>query len=158
VKLSTRAEAVKALGTSARGLDRMIERGAPGPKPGRPGSKRYDVPAIKAWRAERAARVKPNTDLAHERALLCRVQRTFATLKVRQAKGELVRGEDAEAILRALIVATKTALLAVPRRCVLAGLPREHEALAKREIVQALRDLAEVKTLRGLESIGGRSK
>lgn len=154
-RLSTRAEAVHALGLSSpRALDRLIERGAPGPKPGKRGAARYDVEAIAAWRSQRQARTQPTLDLALERAKLARVQTQLTALKVREARGELVKAADAERVLRAITVAAKTQLLAVPRRAVLAGLPRTHEPLVKRLITDALRELADVRTLRELTDRG----
>jgi phage terminase Nu1 subunit (DNA packaging protein) len=151
VKLATRSEAVKALGLdSPRALDRLIERGAPAPLPGKRGGARYDVQAIEAWRAARKARTAPALDLATERAALARVQRQLAHLKLREARGELIRSADAAAAQRATAGAVRAQLLAVPRRAVLAGLPREHEPLVKRLIAEALRELSEVRTLAGL--------
>ena len=151
--LVTRAEAVKALGLpSARALDRLIERGAPGPKPGKRGSPRYDVAAIESWRTTRQARTRPTLDLTIERAKLARVQRQLTTLKVRELRGELIREKDAAAVLRAIAGAAKAQLLAVPRRCVLEGVPRDVEPVIKRLIVEALRELAELRTLSALDT------
>ena len=155
--LSTRAEAVAALGLeSPRALDRLIEKGAPGPAPGKRGGARYDVAAIRQWQAGRKVRTRPALDLAAERAALAHTQNQLATLKLREARGELVTASDAERALRAIVTATKAQLLSVPRRAVLAGVPRDCEPIIKQLLVEALRDLAEVRTLRGLDSIGGR--
>lgn len=151
-KLVTRAEAIEALGLpSAKALDRLLEKGAPGPAPGKRGAPRYDVAAILAWREDRQAKSKPTLDLTTERAALARVQRLLTQVKLRQAKGELIRASEAAVVQQAIAGAVKTSLLAVPRRAVLAGLPGEHEALVKRLIVEALRELAEVRTAAGLE-------
>ena len=153
-RLATRAEAVKALRLdSARALDRLIERGAPGPRPGKRGSRRYDVPAIRAWRTQREARTRPALDLATERAALAHVQTSLTKLKLREARGELVKAVDAERVLRAIATAAKTELLSVSRRAVLAGLPREHEALVRRLVTEALRELSEARSLRALEDV-----
>ncbi len=150
-ELVTRAQAVLLLELpSARALDRLIERGAPGPAPGKKGSKRYDVPAIERWREERKKRLAPTLDLSVERAKLARVQRKLTSLKLREARGELVRSRDVADIQRAVAAAVKTELLAVPRRAVLAGLPREHEALMKRLIVDALREVSNIRTIADL--------
>lgn len=155
-KLSTRAEAIKALGLpSARALDKLLERGAPAPKPGKKGSRRYDVAAIEAWRAERKTRTQPVLDLSAERARLARVQRKLTTLKLRELRGALVRVKDAERVQVAIAGAVKTQLLAVPRRCVLDGLPREYEALVHKHITQALRELSEIRTLADLLPTSG---
>jgi phage terminase Nu1 subunit (DNA packaging protein) len=147
-RLATRQEAVKALGlASPRALDRLIERGAPGPRPGKPGGRRYDVAAIAAWRDARAARQRPTLDLALERAKLAQVQRALASLKLREARGELIRAKDAADVLRGIVAAARAQLLSVPRRAVLAGLPREHEPAIRRLIVEALRELSEARTL-----------
>ena len=99
--LSTRAEAVAALGLpSPRALDRLIERGAPGPRPGKRGTGRYDVAAIEAWRTARQARLSPGLDLTTERAKLAKVQRQLTSLKLREARGELVRAKDAADVQR----------------------------------------------------------
>jgi phage terminase Nu1 subunit (DNA packaging protein) len=151
-RLSTRAEAVKALNLqSARALDRLIERGAPAPKPGKRGGRRYDVEAIEAWRAQRLARAKPVLDLTTERARLARAQRKLTTLKLRELRGALIRVKDAERVQAAIAGAAKTQLLAVPRRCVLDGLPREHEALVHKHITQALRELSEIRMIAELQ-------
>lgn len=153
-KLATRAEAVERLGLpSARALDRLIERGAPGPAPGKKGSGRYDVAAIQAWMTARQARVKPTLDLAAERAKLARVQRQLTTLKLREHRGDVVRAKDALLAYQAIAGAVRVQLLAVPRNAVLGGLPREHEALVKRLIVQALRDLSDIRTMAQLGAI-----
>lgn len=150
--LATRAEAVKALGlASPRALDKLIERGAPSPRPGKRGTKRYDVAAIAAWRDARTARTQPTYDLALERAKLARVQRQLAELKVKEARGSLIRAVDAEHVQRSIAAAVKAQLLAVPRRAVLGGLPREHEPLVRSLIVEALRELSEVRTVAALE-------
>jgi phage terminase Nu1 subunit (DNA packaging protein) len=152
VTLSTRSEAVAALGLpSPRALDRLIERGAPAPKPGKRGSKRYDVAAIATWRDARQARTQPTYDLTLERAKLARVQRQLAELKVQEARGSLIRAVDAEHVQRSIAAAVKSQLLAVPRRAVLGGLPREHEPLVRTLIVEALRELSEVRTVAALE-------
>ena len=152
--LSTRAQAVQALGLpSPRALDRLIERGAPGPHPGKRGGPRYDVAAIDAWRQARDARQRPTLDLSLERALLARAQRQLVNLKLREARGELIRAREAADVQRAIAGAARVQLLTVPRRAVLAGLPREHEPLVKRLIVEALRDLAEVRTVAELPRV-----
>jgi phage terminase Nu1 subunit (DNA packaging protein) len=152
VKLATRSETVAALGLpSPRALDRLIERGAPPPKPGKRGSRRYDVAAIVKWRDERQARLTPTYDLVAERAKLARVQRQLAELKVKEARGQLIRAADAEHVQRSIAAAVRAQLLAVPRRAVLGGLPREHEALVRGLIVEALRELSEVRTVAALE-------
>lgn len=157
VKLSTRAQAVKALGLpSSRALDKLIEKGAPAPAPGKRGSARYDVAAIEAWRLARRARVRPVLDLATERAALANVQTKLARLKLREARGELVKAADAEEVLRLIATATRAAVLAIPRRAVLAGVPREHEATLKALVTEALRDLSETKTLAGLGKLAAR--
>jgi len=139
---------------SPRALDRLIERGAPGPRPGKPGAARYDVPAIATWRRARAARTRPTLDLCAERAKLARVQRKLTELKLREARGEFIRAKDVASAQRAIAAAAKASLLAVPRRAVLAGLPREHEALVKQLITEALRELAQVQTVAGLNTKG----
>ena len=53
---------------------------------------------------------------------------------------------------RNIVAATKTQLLAVARRAVLAGLPRTHEPLVKRFITEALRELADIRTVAGLRA------
>jgi phage terminase Nu1 subunit (DNA packaging protein) len=156
-KLSTRAEAVAALELpSPRALDRLVERGAPAPRPGKRGTRRYDVAAIDGWRRERQARQRPALDLATERAKLARVQRELTTLKLREARGELIRATDAVDVQRAIATAAKVQLVAVSRRAVLAGLPREHEPLVKRLITEALRDLSAVKTIAALDRLEDR--
>jgi phage terminase Nu1 subunit (DNA packaging protein) len=150
--LSTRREAVAALGLpSARALDRLIERGAPLPTPGKRGTARYDVPAIKAWRDAREARRRPTLDLTTERAKLARVQTQLTTLKLQEARGELVKATIAIDVQRSVAGAVRSQLLAVPRRAVLEGLPRVHEPIVRRLIVAALRELSEVRTMAALE-------
>ena len=149
--LRTRAEAVRLLGLrSARALDKLVERGAPGPQPGKRGTARWDVEAIQAWRADREARLRPTIDLSLERAKLARVQRQLTALKLREARGELIRAKDAADVQRSIVASARAQLLAVPRRAVLDGLPREHEGLVRRLVVEALRDLSEVRSLRDL--------
>lgn len=150
-RLATRAEAVAALGlASPRALDKLIERGAPGPRPGKRGTRRYDVPAIEAWRLARQARTRPTLDLAAERAKLARVQRQVATLRYREARGELVRAKDVLQGQRGIAGAVKAALMSVSRRAVLAGLPQEHEPLIRRLVVEALRELSGLRTAAAL--------
>lgn len=152
-KLATRAEAVAALSLpSPRALDKLIERGAPAPAPGKRGTARYDVAAIRKWQEARQDRQRPILDLAAERAQLARVQTELTTLKLHEARGELVKAADAERVLRAIATSTKTAILSVPRRAVLTGLPREHEPLIRRLLTESLRELSEVRTLRGLSA------
>lgn len=147
-RLATRAEAVAALGlASPRALDKLIERGAPAPQPGKRGSRRYDVAAIDAWRKARQTRTQPALDLAAERAKLARVQRQLTTLRLREARGELIRAKAVVEVQRAIAGAVKAQLLAVSRRAVLAGLPRDHEPLIRRLVVEALRELSEVRTI-----------
>lgn len=147
-RLVTRADAVAALGLSSpRALDKLIERGAPAPLPGKRGTARYDVAAIEAWRQARQSKLKPALDLSTERAKLAKVQRQFTALKLREARGHLVATKDADAVQRAIAVAVKTQLLAVPRQALLSGLPRAYEALVRRLIVEALRELSEIRTL-----------
>jgi phage terminase Nu1 subunit (DNA packaging protein) len=149
--LATRAVTALVLST-ARALDKLLERGAPGPAPGsKRGGRRYDVAAIATWRAERQARLQPTYDLSAERAQLARVQRQLVELKVREARGQLIRAADAEHVQRSIAAAVKAQLLAVPRRAVLGGLPREHELLVRTLIVEALRELSEIRTLAALE-------
>lgn len=135
-KLGTRAEAVKALGlASPRALDRLIEKGAPGPKPGKRGSRRYDIEAICAWREARRERVKPTLDLATERAQLAQAQRRLTNLKIRQLRGLLV-SKEAVALLDAQRQASvRAAILRLPSDAVQRGIPVQHEPI--------LRDLAE---------------
>lgn len=150
-RLATRAEAVKALGlASPRALDKLIERGAPRPRPGKRGTRRYDVDAIRQWREKRQARTKPTLDLAVERAKLAKVQRQLTTLKLREARGELIRAKDAAQAQRTIGAAVKASLLAVPRRAILVGLPREHEPVIRRLITEALRELSQVQTIAAL--------
>ena len=153
-RLSTRAEAVTALSlASPRALDRIIEKGAPAPAPGKRGTARYDVPALRAWMKARGAKAAPALDLATERARLAHVQADLTTLKLREARGELVKASDAERVQRAALAAVRGQLLAVPRRCVLAGVPRVHEPAIKRLITEALRELSAVRTLAELEGL-----
>ena len=153
----TRSEAVSALGLRGpRDLDKLVERGAPAPRPGKRGSARYDLRAIVAWRQARATSAGPAlSDLATERAALARVQRELSVLRLQAARGELIQAKDAAEATRAIVVATRTQLLSVPRRCVLAGLPLEHEPTIKRLITEALRELSEVRTVGELERVGG---
>ncbi len=151
-QLSTRAEVVKALGlASARALDRLVERGAPPPAPGKRGTARYDVDAIRKWQEKRTTKRQPMFDLVRERARLAHVQVELTELKVREIRGELVRAADAERVQRAMAAAVRAQLLAVPRRCVLDGMPRRHERVVKRLITEALRELSTVRTLADLE-------
>lgn len=150
-RLATRAEAVAALGlASSRVLDRLIERGAPGPQPGKKGTRRYDVAAIRTWMAARQARTKPTVDLSSERAKLAKVQRQISTLKLSEMRGDLVRIKEVEDVQRTIAGAVRAQMLAVPRQAVLGGLPIEHEPLVRRLITEALRDLATATTIEQL--------
>lgn len=150
-KLATRAEVIEALGLdSPRRLDKMIERGAPGPAPGKKGTRRYDLDALRTWMEERRARMQPVLDLNAERAKLARVQRQLARLKVHAMRKTLVPEKDVVSGWRAVLGATRAQLLAVPRQAVLSGLPREHEPLVKRLITDALRELSEVQSIEQL--------
>ncbi|MGE0450214.1 MAG: hypothetical protein AB7Q29_11600 [Vicinamibacterales bacterium] len=152
-RLATRQEAVQALGLrSVRALERLLEKGAPGPRPGKPGSRRYDVAAIAAWREQRAAQTRPTVDLSAARARLAVTQERLAALKVRELRGLLIRRLEAAAALTAIIAAARASLLAVPRRAVLAGLPREHEPLVRQLVTDALRELSETRTLDALST------
>lgn len=154
-RLATRAEAVKALGLpSPRALDRLIEKGAPGPAPGKRGTRRYDVAAMQAWKAQRATEQRPTLDLTQARAKLATTQEKLAALKVRELRGTLIRRTDALEVQRAIATATRTSLLAVPRRAVLAGVPREHEPVLTRLVKDALRELSEVQTFEDLTRRG----
>ncbi len=134
--LSTRAQAVKALKlASPRALDRLIEKGAPGPRAGKPGSKRYDVEAIQKWRAERKARVKPTLDLQAERAQLAQAQRRLTNLKIRQLRGLLVSKEAVSLLDGQRQASVRAAILRLPSDAVQRGIPVLHEPI--------LRDLAE---------------
>jgi len=58
------------------------------------------VAAIEAWRTARQARLSPGLDLTTERAKLAKVQRQLTSLKLREARGELVRAKDAADVQR----------------------------------------------------------
>lgn len=146
----TRSGAARALGITPATLDRWVDRGAP-KRRGKRGGRLYDVVAVRKWRRDRDAKRQPVLDLAHERAALARVQRELTELKVREARAELVKADDVERVQRAALAAVRAQLLAVPRRCVLAGLPRSHEPLVKRHITEALRELSALRTLADLE-------
>lgn len=151
-RLSTLAGAVAALSLpSPRALHRLIERGAPGPKPGKRGSARYDVAAIDAWRRARESKNQPTMDLAVERTKLTRLQTRLVSLKLRQASGELIPSKVAVDVLGAMAGAVRAQVLAVPRRAVLDGLPREYEPLMKRLLTEALRELADARTVAALK-------
>lgn len=150
-ELATRAEAVKALGLpSPRALDRLIERGAPGPAPGKKGGRRYNVAAIQKWRTAREARKAPMLDLTTERAKLARVQRKLTSIRLQEARGVLVNASRVADAQRAIYAAAKSELLAVSHRAVLAGMPAEYEPLIKRLIRDALKELSEIPTLQAL--------
>ncbi|MEP7307651.1 MAG: hypothetical protein ABJA98_19280 [Acidobacteriota bacterium] len=152
---ATHAEAVAALKLpSPRALERLIERGAPGPIPGKRGTPKYDVPAIEAWRQERQQRLKPGADLSAARAKLAGKQTEWISLKLREAKGRVVRVKDVEHALLTILTAFRAEILSVSRRAVLAGLPLEHEALIRSLNIQALQDLSEVRTASALLARG----
>lgn len=71
-----------------------------------------------------------------------RAEAALAELRYEREAGRLISVEEVEAAQRAVATAAKAALLAVPKRAVLAGLPREHEPLVARLITEALRELA----------------
>jgi phage terminase Nu1 subunit (DNA packaging protein) len=145
-ELFTRAEAVAALGLrSAKALDRLIEKGAPKPRPGKRGSARYDVEAIKKWREERQARVAPTLDLQAERARLARAQRRLTILKIRQLRGALIP-RDAVVLLDAKRQASvRSAVLRLPTEALQRGVPAEHEALLRELAENVLTTLATTK-------------
>jgi phage terminase Nu1 subunit (DNA packaging protein) len=143
VKLATRAEAVAALGLpSPRALDKLVEKGAPRPAPGRKGSARYDVEAIKAWRQARQEKNQPTLDLTMERALLARAQRRLAVLRTRKLRGELVLREAADAALSTMQAGARAAILRLPTDALQRGVPREHEALLRELCEGVLNSLA----------------
>lgn len=146
--LATRAEAVTALGLrSPRHLDKLIERGAPGPAPGKKGTARYDVEALRAWVEDRRARVKPMDVLLAERAKQAKLDTQMKRLRLREANQELVPASRAVDVQRAIAGAVRAQVLAVPRRAVIAGLPQEFEPLIRRLLHEALSELAEIQTL-----------
>lgn len=118
--------------------------------------------AAQEWRT-RAARPRTAGKPASPRASRCQtlsdVQKAIAVQRERRLRlendlreGKLLPAEQVTLAQQTIASAVKTQLLAVPRRCCLAGLPREHEELLRREIVSALRELADVKTFGALEA------
>lgn len=151
-RLRTLPEAVAELGLpSSRALHKLVERGAPGPAPGKRGGARWDVEAIEAWRRARETKNQPQTDLAIERVKLTRMQTRLVSLKLRQASGELIASKVAVDVLGAMVGAIRAQILAVPRRLVLDGLPRDFEPLAKRALNEALRELSDRRTVDALK-------
>ena len=138
--LLTRSAAAKALGITPTALSRLVERGCPvarrASSKGKPAL--YDVAAIRAWRAERLTHVPaPAPGRERKDAALAEL----AEIRVAKARGELILASEAIAVARDLAETVKAAVLAVPRRAVLAGLPQEHEARVKALLIEALRGL-----------------
>ncbi|MGE3343319.1 MAG: hypothetical protein AB7L71_07770 [Vicinamibacterales bacterium] len=104
-----------------------------------------DVAAPFSSRAASAGMADVNREIAIEKLRKMRLDSD-----AREAK--LLPVDAVERAQRATLAAVRGQLLAVPRRCVLAGLPPEHELLVRRAIVDALRELAEVTTLAGVEA------
>jgi hypothetical protein len=71
-----------------------------------------------------------------------RADAALAELRLERESGKLIEVADVEAAQIALVTATKAALLAVPKRATLVGLPREYEELVRGLIVEALRELS----------------
>ncbi len=141
-RLETRAGAAVALGIPPRALDRLLERGAPPPKAGPRGSKRYDVAAIAKWRDERQARIKPALDLAVERAKLARAQRQKLGLEMRVRRGALVSRHDAEELWRGHVLRARARLLQIPAQARVRGVPPAAVAIVDELIRGALEALS----------------
>jgi phage terminase Nu1 subunit (DNA packaging protein) len=116
-------------------LDRWVERGSPGIKAGKPGTRRYDVEALRRWQEERRDREKPTLDLAEERARLARVQRRFTAIKIRQLRGALIPREAVVLLDGQRQSSVRAAILRLPSDAVQRGVPQDCEG--------TLRDLVE---------------
>lgn len=138
-----RAAAAKALGVTPVALSRMVERGAPTAGKSPSGRALYDVAALRAWRARRAAAHAPVTDLATERAKLARSQRRYTDLRYRRDRGDLLPRAQVVAEGQSVLVALRGRLLALPRQATLAGVCTiEQEPALRALLVSALRELS----------------
>ncbi len=107
--------------------------------------------------AERPVQAQGAPVVAPER--LVDVQQRIALQRERKLRrdndereGRLVPVTEVERVQAAAAVAVKSQLLAVPHRAVLDGLPPEHAPLVRRLIVDALRELAGLRTMAALDA------
>lgn len=144
-KLLTRREIAGALGVHAMTVVKWLDRGLPCAERGSKGRpSRFDLAAVKRWRADQEARVRDGKvlDLVHERARLAKAQREKTEMQNRLMAGRLISREDAEGEWEAHARAAKARLLRIPRESVLRGIvPAEHEEVVLGLVAEALREL-----------------
>ncbi len=131
-----------------------------GERDGRPAI--VDVEAARTeWSANRS-RPRPARAPRAARAdgSLADWQRQIAAERCRRLKlendrrdGQLLPVDQVERAHKAVAAATRASLLAVPRRAVLAGLPKEHEPLVRQLVTEALRELSAIGTMAALEAV-----
>ena len=136
-----------------------LRRGV-GERDGRPAI--VDVDAARAEWAAGATRPRSSAQPRPGRAdgSLIEIQRQIAVQRERRLRLEndaresrVLPVDQVERAQRGIVAAAKNQLLSVPRRAVLAGLPREHEPLVRQLIVDALRELAAIGTAAALEAV-----
>lgn len=148
-----RAELAEILGVSLPTITSKVSKGMPFEQRGGRGKEwTFDTAAVFQWEKEQAilsatGDLSSVTDDELKRRKLA-AETTLVELEAGKKRGELLPKDEIEKLLSELVIATRTRLLLVPRRCAvhLIGLSNEIEIreIIEAEQLEALTDLSNI--------------